>query len=322
MKARRGGFVVVLLNLLLLVFGGAPHAAASRGPVGETVHIAVTGDDAAVWAGPGRGAGFTTVGGFTPHTPAVGLLQLSPTAFEPLYVVVGDDKALWVRTTSAGWRHVSTGTTSCVGQPGLYTEGASDASGWFTRVWAACRGDDGAIWFAAGSVRGGSVPVLNGWTSLGGNAATPSIARVGGVITFVASGFPTGSVWIRTVTQGWSQTPWGCRASPGLGAAYGRAWFGCRGLDDAYWYARNFGPGWSATQSAGGVVTSSASVAVTFSGATFEVRGTDGAVWENFTPNVGQPAGWSSTGGHVPLEGADPLNTALGVAAVGATPTN
>ena len=321
-KTMRAAFVVVLVNALFLVLGGAPPAAASRGPVSETLHIAVTGDDSGVWASAGRGTGFTKLGGFTPHTPAVGLLQLSTTAFEPVYVVVGSDKALWVRTASAGWRPLSTGATSCVGQPGLYTEGARDASGFFTRLWAACRGDDGAVWFAAGSVRGAGVPVLNGWTSLGGNATTPTIARVGGVITFLASGFPAGSVWIRTITQGWSQTPWTCTASPGLGAAYGRAWFGCRGLDEAYWFARNFGSGWSAAQSAGGAVTSSASVAVTFSGATFEVRGTDGAVWENFTPNVGPPRGWSSTGGHVPLEGADPLNTALGVAAVGATPTN
>jgi hypothetical protein len=306
----------VLLNVLLLV-GASPHAEASRGPAGETVHIAVTGTDDALWAGPGNNGGWSTLGGDGLYTPAVGLLQTSPNAFDPLYITVGTDEALWARTSGAGWRHLSTNTTLCVDQPGLYTEGAMDAAGWFTRVWAACIGEDGATWFASGTTRGNTVPVLNNWSSLGGVALHGvSIARVGGAITFLVNGTdgdPVGTaVYIRTITGGWAKTPWGCVGTPALGAAYGRAWFACQGLNEALWYARNFGSGWTGAQSAGGVLEGPPAVAVTFSGATFEVRGTDGAVWENFTPNVGNNQGWSTTGGVVPED--------LGVAAVGTTP--
>jgi hypothetical protein len=306
----------VLLNLLLLM-GASPHAEASRGPAGETVHIAVTGTDDALWAGPGNNGGFANLGGVGLYTPAVGLLQTSPNQFDPLYLTVGTDDALWVRNSGSAWRHLSTNATVCVDQPGLYTEGERDATGWFTRVWAACIGEDGAVWFASGSTRGNTIPVLNNWSSLGGIAVHGvSIARVGGAITFLVNGTdgtPVGTaVYIRTITSGWAKTPWGCVGTPALGAAYGKAWFACQGLNEALWYARNFGSGWSGAQSAGGVVEGPPGVAVTFSGATFEVRGTNGAIWENFTPNVGNSQGWTTTGGVVPED--------FGVAAVGTTP--
>jgi hypothetical protein len=306
----------VLLNLLLLV-GAAPYAEASRGPAGETVHIAVTGTDEGLWSTPGNNIGFTGLGGIGLYTPAVGLLQTSATGFDPLYITVGEDESLWARTSGAGFRHLSTNHTLCVDQPGLYTEGAQDSSGWFTRVWAACVGEDGSVWFASGTTRGNAVPVLNNWTSLGGVAVHGvAVARVAGAITFVVNGTdgdPVGtSVYTRTITNGWTKTTWGCVGTPALGSAYGKAWFGCQGLNQALWYARNFGSGWTGAQSAGGVLDGPPGVAVTFSGATFEVRGTNSAIWENFVPNSGQPGGFSSTGGVVPED--------FGVAAVGTTP--
>jgi hypothetical protein len=247
----------------------------------------------------------------------VGLLQTSANAFDPLYLTVGEDDALWVRTSGAGWRHLSTGVTVCVDQPGVHTEGDRDADGWFTRVWVACIGEDGAVWFASGTTRGATVPALNNWSSLGGVAVHGvSISRVGGNITFAVNGTdgtPVGtSVWTRTTTVGWSKTPWGCVGTPALGSAYGKAWFACQGLNEALWFARHFGTSWSGAQSAGGVVEGPPAVAVTFSGATFEVRGTNGQIWENFTANAGSPQGFSSTGGTVPED--------FGVAAVGTTP--
>ena len=315
MKALRAGVVVVLLNLLLLV-GAAPHAGASRGPVGETIHIAVTGTDEGLWTTPGRNTGFLGLGGIGLYTPAVGLLQTGSNSFDPLYVTVGEDDALWTRTSGAGWRHLSTNETVCVDQPGVYTEGGR-LSTFVTNVWVACIGEDGAVWYATGIVRDNTVPVLNNWTSLGGIAVHGvSIARVGGNITFMVNGTdgtPVGtSVWSRTTTAGWSKTPWGCVGTPALGSAYGRAWFACQGLNEALWFARHFGTSWSGAQSAGGVLDGPPAVAVTFSGATFEARGTNGGIWENFAANAGSPQGWSSTGGIVPED--------FGVAAVGTTP--
>jgi hypothetical protein len=320
-KAIRAGLVVVLVHVLVL-FWASPQADASRGPVGETVHIAVTGTDDAIWSTPGRNSGWTSVGGVSLTTPGVGLLQTSPTAFDPLYVTVGDDAGLWVRTSGGGWRPLSQNDTFCIDQPGVYTEGDKDATGWFTRVWVACVGEDESVWFASGVTRGNAVPVLNNWTPLGGEAAAGvSVARVAGAITFLVNGTDTPegtSVYIRTTTNGWSKTPWGCFGTPALGAAYGKAWMACVGLDDALWFAKNFGPSWSTPQRAGGLVTGPPGVAVTSSGATFEVRGDDEAVWENFAGNTAAPLGWSTTGGLVPDLGEDVPG---GVAAVGTTPT-
>jgi hypothetical protein len=308
--------VAVLLSLLLL-FGNAPDTKASRGPAGETIHIAVTGNDDGLWFGPGNGGGFSSLGGIGLYTPAVGLLQTSPNAFVPLYVTVGNDDGLWVRTAATNWQPLSSQGSICVDQPGMLTEGGQDGAGWFTNVWVACIGEDGAVYYASATTRGSTVPVFGGWTHLGGIAVHGvSVARVGGAVTFLVNGTdgsPPGSgVWTRTTATDWTRTPWGCVGTPALGSAYGKAWFACQGPDQGLWYARHFGSSWTGAASAGGLVDGPPAVAVTLSGATFEVRSGDGAVWENFTPNEGGPGGWSWTGGGIPDQ--------LGVAAVGTTP--
>jgi hypothetical protein len=310
--------VGTLTAVALLVSGGTPAARASSAPGGETIHIAVAGTDGALWAGPGRGAPFVNLNGTIDLTPAVGLLQTGTNEFNPFYVAVGQDDALWARTGTALWKHLSAVTTVCVDKPGVFTKSTGSGSTWMTHVWVACVGGDDAVWYADGIVSGDIIPQLNNWRSVGGQvSAGVSIAEVGGQITFLGNGNEaagTDTVWSRTVATGWVKTVWRCIGTPALAAAYGRAWFACQGADDdALWYAQNSGGStWSQALSAGGKVTGDPAVAVTLSGATFVVIGTDQGIWQNFKPNAGTPGGWSSDGGKVPED--------LGVAAVGTTP--
>lgn len=318
MRRVRALGAVFALGSSLLLWLEAP-VEASVAPAGETIHIAVAGTDDALWVGPGGTVPFNSLGGVLATTPGVGLLQSSANQFVPFYVGIGLDGKPWARTGEAHWRRLSSNDgTICIDKPGVYTESRRTASGGFeTDIWVACVGTDEAVYVASGRSAAGGVPVLNGWVNLGGEASNGvSVTRVGDQITFLVNGNAAAgeeTVWTRTLGGAWSKTPWLCIDTPALGAAYGRAWFACWGAaDDALWFAQHGGAQWGQAFSAGGEAAGPPAVAATSSGATIVTPGVDSAVWENFVPNAGAPAGWHRHGGAVP--------DGLGVAAVGTTP--
>ncbi|GAC1337728.1 MAG: hypothetical protein NVSMB29_02520 [Candidatus Dormibacteria bacterium] len=253
--------------------------------------VAVRGTDSAVWTN--HGSGWAPLGGQTFFTPAT----LAANA-APLYVVTGTDANLWVRSDTAPWQPLTTQHTMCSGSPGI----ASDPSG--TTFMVACKGGDGALWYATGALRGGALPAVGGWSPLGGRLLDgPALATVEGQATFMVNG-TDGWLYTRTLSSQFVRTNWRCVGSPGLAGGGTQAYFGCHGTDGSLWHSENAGGGWGPTRSAGGRLAGDMlTIAPVGGGASEYVEGLDHGVYRSSVGPQGTSTPFQGFGGLVAREG-------------------
>jgi hypothetical protein len=269
----------------LLSFSASPPTA----PAG----VGYEGTDAALHvksAGPGPD---TSLGGVLTGAPAIAAVPQAGGPLTPLYVVTGGDHVVYVRSAAQGWRRLTSAGTYCIDNPAAVVTGPGGNS----TLTVACQGGDHALYMAQGPVTAGSLPSLNGWTSLGGVlTAGPGVAQVPGTIGFFVTG-QGGRIWSRGPVSGWGPFPWTCKGHPAVASWASTSTFACHGTDDAAWFATNNGSGWGAARSAGGVVVDGPGVAATSTGALLAIQAGDNAMWQNFIPAGGNPTGWTSDAG-------------------------
>lgn len=252
----------------------------------------------ALYAGHGYGSHYDGLGGRLVAAPAVARIGASNPSNPPnvLYVGTGTDNQLWARTDTLGWRRLSSTGTFCKGGPGAFIAGSSALT-------VACRGGDDALYYAEATIGDGSIPVMNTWKRLGGIlSAGPAIGisqQKGDAITFLVVG-QDGRIYENT-KAGYAAMPWQCKGHVAFNSLGDTSWFGCRGLNDALWVARNTPSGWGGVFSLGGVLTAGPGVAVGANASVFLVQGGDNGVWQRIVNNEsGNPTGgYASNGGQI-----------------------
>jgi hypothetical protein len=225
----------------------------------------------------------------------------------PLYIGTGLDHALWVRSRTQDWRHLTPHYTYCIDNPAAVLQ--LGQNGPFLTV--ACQGVDHALWYSqTAPVFAGSIPVMGAFQSLGGTLVSGPAATVGinGLVTFFVNGVR--GVWSRQLSPGlqtnWEATPWVCKGHPGAGDAtplklvFLVAVFACHGVDDSVWIAllTSYAGPWGSAISIGGTVIDGVGVAVRPDGATVYAQGIDSHVYANrITYVLPFTRGWNSLGG-------------------------
>ncbi|MBO0731188.1 MAG: PQQ-binding-like beta-propeller repeat protein, partial [Acidimicrobiaceae bacterium] len=241
---------------------------------------AVTGGDQGLWVTQGVGSQqFDSLGGGLLGAPAVAAVPGSPSqAGTPVYIGVGGDRDLWVRTANLGWQRLTNAPVVCLDSPGAVIVG--------TVLHVACEGQDHALWYASGAMSGNSPPVIpqSAWQSLGGSFVSgPAMALVGSAGSPTIMGVGTdNAVWAHNVGDPpgtFVRQPWVCRGRPTLSRG-NDAVFACHGPDDALWYSFHVGSAWTFAQSAGGALIGGVGLAAAGPVARAYVEGTDGRLWE------------------------------------------
>lgn len=150
------------------------------------------------------GSGWASLGGTVEGAAAVAW-----TAGRPLYVVTGSDARLWVRDASHGWTLLSPDPTSCASGPAATAFGVT--------LQAACVGFNHHLYIASGLIPVTGLPRLGAWRDLGGTLSSaptvftaiepPAVRGEGyfGELSYAGLG-PSGHVWWRGITQGWTDT--------------------------------------------------------------------------------------------------------------------
>jgi hypothetical protein len=298
--------VSAVLTALLYSLAAPPQVALAQTPIPSQVGVA--GQPPALFVSQDSGR-FTFYDGQLTAAPAIVSIPVlgrsNPGA--PLYIGTGLDHALWVRSQTQGWQHLSAQYTYCLDNPAAVLE--LGQNGPFLTV--ACQGLDHALWYSQMQpVFAGSLPVMGAFQSLGGILISGPAATVGtnGLVTFFVNGIH--SVWARQLSPGvqtnWEETPWICKGHPAAGDAtplkfvFLVAVFACHGQDDSVWIAllTSYAGPWSSAFSIGGAVVDGVAVAVRPDGATVYAQGLDSHVYANrinyVPPIVG---GWNSIGG-------------------------
>lgn len=254
-------------------------------PSGTSASLGVVGASGNSWA-KNDGGSWAGLGGVLISAPAVVAVPAAGGEPTALYIGVGSDHNLYVRSATQGWQTLSSSPVSCLDTPGATVT----TSGGVSTLTVACEGTDHALWFAHGTATSGSLPTVTGWQGLGGTlSAGPAVAQVGGALTFMVVG-GNGSVFSRTTTTGYTATGWGCTAHPALASYRGNAYFACHGGDGALWYAVNAGSGWTQPRSAGGSILDGPAIAATPAEVVIYVEGTDHAVYHTTISPGGGPA--------------------------------
>jgi hypothetical protein len=257
--------------------------------VGPTNNVvAAEAPDHSVWVNRG-GSGWASLGGVSVAAPAV-VSVLNGAHGSAYYIVTGQDHDLWFRGDATPWQRLNTnGIVGCLDNPAAAIVGGI--------LWVACEGQDKALWAGHATVSGTQLPLLDRtmWQNLGGIlVAGPAVASVGGNTTFIVDG-ADGLVYTRTLSTGYSATPWMCSGHPAATSSGAISYFACQGSGDRQlYYASNSGSGWSASQSLGGLVVDGPGIVAGPSGAAVYVEGQDRAVYHRTTSN-----GWSPDGGVV-----------------------
>jgi hypothetical protein len=239
-----------------------------------------------LWAqAPQLAAGWQPLGGQIIAPPAVAAATGTSSTPDPLFIATGTDRTLWIRSATDGWQQV--GTARCTGGPGAAVTGST--------LTVACRGTDNALWYNTATMPASGLPAFTGpWASLGGVlSAAPAVALVNGTVTFFARG-TSGSIYTRTLTAGYTQTPWACIGAPAaaLVPGSGATMFACQGSDRALWQSDSLGGApWTAAVSLGGVLVGGPAVVAGSQETDFLAEGTDHAIWQR------TPAGWTGLGG-------------------------
>ena len=263
--------------------------------ISDPTLVAVTGSDGAMYANR-DGQGFTTLGGSLSAAPAVVAVPVNQGLPSPLYLGVGPDRDVYVRSDTQGWQPVSTSPVACLDSPAATVTGAAGAS----TLTVACQGSDHALYVAQGAVTTAALPLLPAWQSLGGSlTAGPAVASVQGTLTFMVTS-SGGQVYARTLLSGFTATGWACSGRPALASQGSVSYFACHGAGDALWYALDLGSGWSALLSAGSSIADGPSIAAGVTQVSIVVQGSDGAVYRVALPPGGGPlSGFVAAGGSV-----------------------
>ena len=262
---------------------------------GTTAIAGVSAGNNGVWS-KADAQGYTALGGVLTAAPAVVAVPVSGGMPTPLYIGVGSDKNVYVRSATQGWQALSSTPVACLDTVGATVTTSSGTS----TLTVACQGTDHALYDAQGTVTSGSLPSLSSWSSLGGVlGAGPAVATVGGNLTFLVAG-SNGAIYTRTTSSGWTAAGWTCKNHPALANYRGNAYFACHGSDDALWYAINTGSGWGAAQSAGGTMVDGPGIVATPAEVLIYVQGNNGALYHaTLSPGGGPIAGWTADGGSI-----------------------
>lgn len=250
--------------------------------VGDSTVAAITSSGGGLYADRDAG-GFAGLGGQLVAAPAVVAVPVSGQLSSPLYLGVGTDSNVYVRSTSQAWQPLSSSPVSCLDSVGAAVTTVAGLS----TLTVACEGSDRALWYAHGTVSATALPTLSGWQSLGGVlGAGPAVATLGNTLTFLVTG-SDGVVYSRDLIHGYTAMPWQCISHPALAARGSTAYFACHGGDGALWYAVNSGSAWGPAQSAGGAILDGPAIAAGRTQVSVYVEGGDGALWHVNLPPGG-----------------------------------
>jgi hypothetical protein len=156
----------------------------------STLTVACLGGGHALWTAstalPATGlptvSGFTNLGGASNYGPAI-----APVDGTLTYFVTGQDGRIWWRTLSSGWQPMA---SYCTSRPAAASNG--------TTTYLACRGGDGALWYATESEAGWS-----GFQSLGGQlSGGPGVAATTTEALFAVEGGDHRIYWNEVGSQG------------------------------------------------------------------------------------------------------------------------
>jgi YVTN family beta-propeller protein len=259
--------------------------------------VGAEGSDGQLWVqAPQLPSGWQPLGGQIVAPPAVAAPPNNISQPEqPLFIATGSDTHLYIRSLTAGWQELGPATASCVGAPAAVITGTPH-SGPFTLT-VACRGSNNALWENSTALPASGLPQFtSAWTSLGGVlSAAPAAAPVNGTMTFFVRG-TNGLIYTRTLTTGYSATPWSCIGAPAAAAVESTSitYVAFQGTDHALWEATNSGSGWAAPVQLGGSLIGGPAVAANGDEPYLLAEGTDHAVWQR-----GTFTGWSGLGGSV-----------------------
>lgn len=218
-----------------------------------------------------------------------------------LYIGLGTDSNLYVRSDTQAWQAFAPPGTSCLDSPGATV---TPASGGAYTLTVACQGSDHALYYAQVAVTAGTLPSIGsgGWAYLGGTLnAGPAVTALNGQITFIVTG-GGGQLWQRGVSTGYTPINGGClnhvavASNPSGTSAY----LACHGSDNGLWLSVNAGAGWGGFLNLGGLVQQSPAIAVTSTQVTIWVEGSDTALYHRTTSLQGtNPSAYVFDGGSV-----------------------
>ena len=273
---------------------GSPQIVALSGTA-DSALLAVTGTDGQLWTRQDSRP-FAPFGGQLVGAPAVvampGATGSVPT---PLFVGIGTDRKVYVRTTTQAWQPLSATPVACVDSVGAVVTTSSGNE----TLTVACEGTDAALYYAQATLVSSTLPVVTNWTNLGGVlSAGPAVAAPGGRVTFYVTG-SNGTVYVRDTSTGYVAMSYQCQGHPAVAIQGSDQYFACDGMDGSLWYAVNTGVGWPAATSAGGAVMGGPGIAADASDATIYVEGTNGGVYHIVVTPGGTASGFVSDGGGV-----------------------
>jgi streptogramin lyase len=260
--------------------------------------VAAVGSDNTLWQQQDL-AGWNSPGGLFLAAPAV--VSVPDTkAGAPLYIGVGADHDLWVRTTSHAWQPLDDLPVHCIDNP------AATVS--LGTLYVACQGADRRLYSAQGMVVPDVPPVFSrsSWTNLGGIlSAGPAIAAIPGRgvdIMVVGLDKRAYEYYKASPSEKPSFHPDGfmCSGHPAIAATPDgtHGYFGCHGLDGALWSSEIDGTtnagDWFNTASLGGQLIDGPGIAASGAGPTFYVEGLDHALYER-----GPFGGYRNDGGYI-----------------------
>jgi kumamolisin len=239
--------------------------------------VAAVGTDNMPYYQLDRG-GWISLGGALIAAPAVvSVPSQSGGMGSPIYIGVGTDHDLYVRTTTQTWRPLDNNPVYCIDNPGATVIG--------TTLTIACQGGDRALYQAQGPVPAQDVPPAfsaSNWQRLGGGlTAGPAVANVPGIgLDIMVLG---NSNHVYEFYGGtFHADAFFCIGHPAL--AYdnsGTTYFACHGMDGTlYWSQQTSGSGWSQASSLGGGLVDGPAISTSSIGPTFYVEGLDGTPYE------------------------------------------
>lgn len=271
------------------VSSAASHPAAAALPAAAAALVAVRGTNGALYVHHEGTSGYVNLGGVISTAPS-----LAPTADGVMYYVAGVPNGnVYARTDTLAWRAMRpTGGPSC-SEPGASVLG--------TTFFVGCRGADGLLHVAYGTVTPGQVPTLGEFQAVGTQqiAGGPAMAVIDGVVNYFVTAPGSGAnVFVTTRNGNFTPLPYGCVGRPaiGLAANLNITWLACTAPNRALYIARNSGTGWPGATRLGGVVLFSPGIAVAADGTgTAYVEGSDNGVYSH--PLAGPAGGFSLIGG-------------------------
>lgn len=294
----------------LLTFndGATPLPTAGLAGSADSSKVAVVGS----CSGSGcSGGGLYAKQDAQPYQSLGGVIEAAPTvASVPgpngpapmvIYIGLGSDTNLYIRSDTQGWQAFGPPGTSCLDSPGATV---TPPNGTAYTLTIACQGSDHALYYAQVPLTWGTLPSIGsgGWTDLGGTLnAGPAVTSINGTITFVVTG-GGGQLYQRGISAGYSAINGSCLdhvavANNELGTT---AYLACHGSNNGLWLSVNSGGSWGSFINLGGTVQNSPAIAVTSTEVTLWVEGSNAAIYHRTTDlNGGNVSGYVNDGGSV-----------------------